>query len=76
MAWFQGDLIGVLSFLSQSCLTVCWAAVIVVYFGQRWEKKLSPKGIDPPKCKCCLNRPEALSEDHEVESIPLQQIWR
>lgn len=53
MAWFQGDLIGVLSFLYQSCLIVCWAAVIVVHFGQR---------------------PEALSKDHEAETIPLQQI--
>ena len=41
------------------------------------EKKLyCPKGIDPPKCKYCLNRPEALSKDHEAETIPLQQIWR
>ena len=40
------------------------------------EKKLyCPKGIDPPKCKYCLNRPEALTKDHEAaETIPLQQI--
>jgi len=35
MAWFQGDLIGVLSFLYQTSLIVCWAAVIIVHFGQR-----------------------------------------
>ena len=40
------------------------------------KKVYSPKGIDPPKCKYCLNRPEALSKDHEAETIPLQQIWR
>ena len=53
MAWFQGDLIGVLSFLYQTSLIVCWAAVIVVHFGQRWEQKFSLKGIDPQKCKFC-----------------------
>lgn len=35
LAWFRGDLIGVLSVLYQSCLMVCWAAVILVHFGQR-----------------------------------------
>ena len=35
LAWFRGDLIGVLSVLYQTCLMVCWVAVIVVHFGQR-----------------------------------------
>jgi len=35
LAWFRGDLIGVLSVLYQTCLMLCWVAVIVVHFGQR-----------------------------------------